>query len=257
MFSVLRTVFAKEALDLLRDRRALLWIFALPLAMPLLGAMGGAFVLWQVVRQTDEGLPVAIINGEQLPGLVARLKEGEVLQLVAAPPDVEAALQSGELMALIEIPPDAAQRLGAEEPLTITLTSSRSGWLPDLAVGSIQYIMSDFADEVLAERLARRELDQEWINPVRLEREVAAPTGVAAAPITAGEAAPSSLGGIFLPLAITSWVFSGGLGMVAYMTVGEKERRTMESLLVTPASRVGVVLGKIALSIAVSAVTIG
>jgi sodium transport system permease protein len=43
---------------------------------------------------------------------------------------------------------------------------------------------------------------------------------------------------------------------VADMTVGEKERRTMEPLLITPSSRIGIVLGKIALSIIVSAITI-
>ena len=41
------------------------------------------------------------------------------------------------------------------------------------------------------------------------------------------------------------------------MTVGEKENRTMEPLLVTPASRVGVVLGKISLSILASAFMVG
>jgi sodium transport system permease protein len=45
--------------------------------------------------------------------------------------------------------------------------------------------------------------------------------------------------------------------MMAYMTVGEKERRTMEPLLITPAGRIGIVLGKIGLGIIVSAVTVG
>jgi sodium transport system permease protein len=48
----------------------------------------------------------------------------------------------------------------------------------------------------------------------------------------------------------------GGLGFIAYMTVGEKERGTMEPLLVTTASRVGIVMGKIALSMLVSLITI-
>ena len=63
VLSILRHVFAKEARDLLRDRRALLFLFATPLLMPLLGAIGGAFVLWQMVRQTQDGLPVVIVNG--------------------------------------------------------------------------------------------------------------------------------------------------------------------------------------------------
>jgi len=257
MLRVLRTIFVKEARDLLRDRRALFFLFAVPLLMPLLGATGGAFVLWQIVRQTRGGLPVVVVNGDQLPGLVAQLEEAVVLQLVDAPLDVEEALQSGELMAVLEIPPDATEWLRAEEPLTLTLTSSRSGWLPDFAVGSIQHALDEYTDEVLAERLACRGLDQGWVDPVRLEREATAPMGVAAAPIVAGEAAPSLFGSIFLTMAVVSWTFSGGLSLVADMTVGEKEHHTVESLLITPASRIGIVLGKIALSIIVSAITIG
>ncbi len=257
MLKVVRTVFTREALDLLRDRRALFFLFAPPLLLPLLGAVGGAFVLWQIARQTREGIPIAVVNGEQLPALVTKLEDERVLQLVDALPDLEEALQSGELMAVLEIPPDATERLAAEETLTLTLTSSRSGWLPDFAVVSIRETLSEYADEVLTERLARHELNQGWVHPIRLEREAAAPMGVAAAPVVAGEAVPSSLGGIFLPLTIASWAFSGGLSLVAHMTVGEKERHTMESLLITPAGRIGIVLGKIALSIIVSAITIG
>jgi sodium transport system permease protein len=256
MFKLTWTVFAKEAIDLLRDRRALFFLFAPPLLIPLLGATGGVFVLWQVVRQTRGGLPVAVVNGEQLPGLVAKLEDDRMLQLVDAPAELEEALQSGKLMAAIEIPPDAPELLRVEKPITLTLISSRSGWLPDFAVASITEALDEYADRVLAERLARRELEWNWMDPIRLERRVAAPTGIAPASIIA-ETIPSSLGSIFLSLTIASWAFSGGLSMVAYMTVGEKERCTMESLLIAPTSRIGIVLGKIALSVIVSIITIG
>jgi sodium transport system permease protein len=256
MIRVMRTVFVREALDLLRDRRALFFLFAVPLVMPLLGATAGVFVLWQVARQAGEGIPIVVVNGEQLPGLVDKLEETRMLELVGMPSDLEGALQSGELVAVLEVPPGASEALAAEEQIALRLTSSRSGWLPDFAVLAIESVLADYGDRVLAERLDRRELDRSWLEPIRLEREVAAPTGVAAAPI-AGEAGPSSLGSIFLPLAVASWAFSGGLNLVASMTVGEKEHRTMESLLLTPASRIGVVLGKIALSILASAITVG
>ncbi|MFL7790561.1 MAG: ABC transporter permease [Anaerolineae bacterium] len=256
MLRAVRTVFVREALDLLRDRRALFFLFAVPLVAPILGAVAGMFVLWQVARQASEGIPIVVVNGEQLPGLVDRLEDTHMLELVGLPSDPEKALQSGDLVAVLEIPPDAAEMLTAEEQVSLKLTSSRSGWLPDFAVLAIEGVLADYGDEVLAERLDERELDSSWLKPVRLDREVAAPTGVAATPI-ADEAGLSSFGSVFLPLAVASWAFSGGLNLMAAMTVGEKEHRTMESLLVTPASRVGVVLGKIVLSILVSAVTVG
>jgi sodium transport system permease protein len=259
VLGVLRRVFAKEARDLLRDRRALLFLFATPLLMPLIGAVGGAFLLWQIARQTQDGLPVVVVNGEQLPGLVAELEDETLLQLVdAAPPlDMEEALQSGELTAVLEIPSDAQDRLEAGEPITLTLTSSRSGWLPDFAVASIREALRAFEHGVLLSRLTEYELDQAWIDPIRLERDSAAPTGVAASPVVKGEATSSLFGSIFLTMVVVSWTFSGGLTLVADMTVGEKERHTMEPLLITPSSRIGIVMGKIALSIIVSAITIG
>jgi sodium transport system permease protein len=257
VLKALWTVFAKETLDLLRDRRALLLLFAPPLLVPLLYAIGGAFVVWQAVRQTRGGLPIVVVNEEELPGLVTKLEDSYMLQLADTPPDTEEALQDGELMAVLEIPPDAAKRLQAEEPITLTLTSSRSGWLPDVAVASVRAVLSEYGSEVVTARLAQRGLDQSWMEPIHLERASAMPTGIAAAPIAPGKAAPSSLGSLFLPLTIAMWSFSGGLNMVAYMTVGEKERHTMEPLLVTPASRIGIVLGKIALSVIVSIITVG
>jgi sodium transport system permease protein len=256
MLRIVRAVFTWEALDLLRDRRTLFFLFAVPLVVPFLGALVGVFVLWQVVRQVDEGIPIVVVNGEQLPGLVDGLEDLRILDLVAMPSDPEEALQSGELVAVLEVPPDAAETLEAEGQVVLNLTSSRSGWLPDFAVMAVEGVLADYGEAVLTQRLTQRGLDRSWLNPVRLDRQVAAPTGVAAAPVI-DDAFPSSFGSIFLPLAIASWTFSGGLNLVASMTVGEKDRRTMESLLVTPASRIGIVLGKIALSILASAITIG
>ena len=106
MRKIVWTIFIKEALDLLRDRRALFFLFAPPLLVPLLGAVGGAFVLWQIARQTRGGLPAVVVNGDRLPGLVARLEDERLLQLVDEPPDLGSALQSGETpprLALTEV----------------------------------------------------------------------------------------------------------------------------------------------------------
>ncbi|MDY7076613.1 MAG: ABC transporter permease, partial [Chloroflexota bacterium] len=121
----------------------------------------------------------------------------------------------------------------------------------------IQKALGTYEYDLLTGRLAQRGLSRDWMNPIRLEREFSAPTGVAAAPVVEGGGDPSLFGSIFLTMAVVSWIFSGGLTLVADMTVGEKEHRTMESLLITPSSRIGIVLGKIAFSIIVSAITIG
>jgi sodium transport system permease protein len=257
MLNALRTVFAKEARDLLRDRRTLFFLFAMPLLMPLLYLVGGSFVAWYALRQTRQGLPLVVVNGERLPELVAVLERNRMLRLVEAPPDVEQALRDGELTVVLEFPPAAAESLAAGQPITLTLTSGYGGWRTDLAVASIEALVSQYGDDVLAERLAQRDLNPVWLEPIHLQRVSLTPLGIAAAPTVGGQAVSSVLNLLFLPFVVASWVFSGGLDLMADMTIGEKERRTLESLLATPTSRVGVLLGKIALSIVASAIVAG
>jgi sodium transport system permease protein len=256
MFKVMRIVFLKEVTDLLRDRRSLFFLFAVPLLTPLFTLLFMGFVGWQVVRHSRDGLYLAVSNPEAMPALIARLEEMPGLELTDPPPDLEDALAEGDLMAHLMIPPDAQQRIATEEPVSLDLTSSPGGWLPDIAVMSIQSAVDDYGEELVQRRLDERGLDETWMEPLRLNQEMVAPRGVAAA--SAGTSAPglASLGALLVPLTVASWAFSGGLNVVISMTLGEKVAGTMEALLVTPANRVGLVLGKIALSIIISGFTV-
>ncbi len=49
-----------------------------------------------------------------------------------------------------------------------------------------------------------------------------------------------------LPYLIVIWAFYGGMGSAADMVAGEKERATLETLLITPISRTQIALGKTA-----------
>jgi sodium transport system permease protein len=62
---------------------------------------------------------------------------------------------------------------------------------------------------------------------------------------------------LFLPLVITSWMLGGGIGLIVDTTVGEKERQTIENLLVTPASRAGIVMGKMSVVFIASLAVLG
>ncbi len=257
MFNALRTVFLKEVRDLLRDRRTLFFLLTMPFLIPLLYGVGGSFAAWYTLRQARQGLPLAIINGEALPGLVATLKENRALRPVEAPADVERALRTGELSAVLQVPSSAAEALAAEQPITLTLTGGYAGLGTDLVLLSVEAAVREYSDEVLAWRLTQRGLDAAWLEPLRLERKSLAPVGIAAAPTARGQAVSSLLNLLFLPFVVASWVFTGGLDLIVDMTAGEKERRTLEPLLATPISRVGLLLGKIALSIIATSIVAG
>jgi sodium transport system permease protein len=253
----MRVVFAKEARDLVRDRRTLLCLFAPPILGPLLGLGGILFLVWQVARQAPDGMIVAVQGGEQLPGLVEYLDSGPALNLVPPPEDPLEDLRVGELMALLTLPPDAAERAETEQPITITLTTSQAGWMPSVASLAVRGKVLEYNREILDTRLALRGLAPEWVQPLRLV-ETNPPSEGLVAPLACatGESLARSANGLLIPFFVASWSMGGGLGLIAYMTVGEKEKNTMEALLTTVASRVGIVLGKISLSMIISLATV-
>src|SRR5438445_6154782 len=61
-----------------------------------------------------------------------------------------------------------------------------------------------------------------------------------------GRAASNAFLGFFLPYILITMILTGGFSAALDSTAGERERRTLESLLLTPAPRSRVLLGKIA-----------
>src|SRR5690606_7638915 len=59
-----------------------------------------------------------------------------------------------------------------------------------------------------------------------------------------------------LPLFIVMWAITGGMYTAIDASAGEKERKTLEALLLTPASRLDIVLGKFLAVASVSLVSI-
>lgn len=258
MIRTLWVILLKEVRDLLRDRRALFFLFAPPILAPVGVVLVALFVGWQIASQAPQGFPVAVVGAAGVPELVARLSENSTLRLVDPPADPAAALLSGEVTAILTIPPDAQARIEAEQPVTLTLTTSRVGWMPALVDLAVRSVIDDYGADLLEQRLADHGLDREWVEPLRVQAGAAPTTGIVAPPAESAstDALSRSFNGLILPFLVASWTMGGGLGLIAYMTVGEKERGTMEPMLVTAASRVAIALGKIALSIVVSLITV-
>jgi sodium transport system permease protein len=83
-------------------------------------------------------------------------------------------------------------------------------------------------------RLRRAGLDPGLLTPIALTTRDAS---------TAAERAGGSLSWL-IPFFIVVWTLTGGQMVAIDATTGEKERRTLEALLVTPVRRGEVVVGK-------------
>lgn len=241
---VYSVVFRKELRELLRDRRSLFWLFAPPIILPGLAICAGLFIGTQAVRIASDGFPVWIENSEQAPELVQRFADDDSVHLVDPPPNPEQD-PFGEALIIVAPADDFQEQLARGEPASLQIITRDNSVITFLAQSTVRGIVDSYNNALVDQRLLAEGLTREWLKPIQINQgQRAAETTVAA--VGDEESGGSNvLATIFLPLAVTSWLIGGGMGLILDTTVGEKEHQTIENLLVTPASRVGIVLGKL------------
>jgi sodium transport system permease protein len=253
---VFRIVLAKELRELIRDRKTLFWLLAPPIILPAIALLAVAFVGTQTARYITQGFPVTVINGSAAPGLVDSLKHSSALIVGERPANDPA---GDDALITLTIPDDFQQRLDAGQSTRLVLTQRDNTFVTTLALGAVRSEVSAYNERLVDQRLKSAGHDRSWLAPITVDETQAAATASSVTASTQpGQAgAGGGLGAIFLPLAVTSWLVGGGLGLIVDTTVGEKERQTIESVLVTPASRIGIVLGKLATVFLASLVVMG
>lgn len=240
--AVFRTVFMKEFRELIRDKRALFFLLAPPFILPALFLCLGLFISVQAVGSLSQGLPVAVVNRDAAPALFEQIESNATIRLMDPPAEGE---DWGEVLAVLEIPENFTGQIEQEETVQLNLILRDGSWNTTIAASAVRMIVMEYIGELVDERLAARGLDRGWLDPVHLAEKQAPTQGVGLASGGGEGTGTAGFSSLFLPLAVTWWLVGGGLGLLIDTTVGEKERRTMEALLLTPASRFGIVAGKL------------
>jgi sodium transport system permease protein len=234
--TVYRIVFRKEFRELLRDRRSLFWLFAPPIILPGLAICAGLFIGTQVIRIANEGFPIFIENADQSPELVQRFEDEDAIDVVD-----EGSVD--EAIVVIALPEDFQAQLEGSGTANLEIITKDNSIITFFARSAVRGLIEDYNEDLLDTRLSSEGLDRSWLQPIQIGE--ATQRSEASVGSSDDEDGNSIFGTIFLPLAVTSWLLGGGMGLILDTTVGEKERQTIENLLVTPANRIGIVMGKL------------
>lgn len=238
--SKVSTIFRKELKDTLRDRRTLVFMLVVPiLAMPLLMTFSMKFMAGQMRKIEAEKSTIAVQRLDQLPQVLQdslRLSPGLDLKTDAdfAGNDLIAELKQGKLRAVLIVPDKFSQAIELESTTDLELYVDDGEERSASASAKIKDILSSYKDHVVASRLVRRNISTEVLKPFETIRN-----NVASAKKQAGR----FLGGI-IPYIIILMSFLGAMYPASDLAAGEKERGTMETLLVAPATRGEFVMGK-------------
>jgi sodium transport system permease protein len=224
----LPAIYRKEMLDIIRDRRTLISMIVVPLAaMPLLFFVMGRLVSSAGKRAGQEATAIALRGGDALPGLADFLKKSGFE--VTSRDDLRAAVQNKQIAAGLEPVP----RSGQAPEIRIYNDDTRQG--SDLAARNLRRALDRFRDELVRGRLEALRVSPAVLRPFTVTEVNVAPQR---------KMAGFFWGGI-LGYVVVLLMFSGGMYPVIDMTAGEKERRTLEVFLASPAGREEIVLGKL------------
>jgi sodium transport system permease protein len=251
-------VAKKELLEALRDRRTLFVALVLPVLLyPLMMVAVGPLIGQQRQRLQEEVQPIAI-TGPGAEALAAHVlpdvpepppdadddAEGPVRLELVEVADPEAALGSGEVALWIEAGAGVVDAVAGHGTGELTLHHDSSDDTSRIARGKWRDALYHARDRLVRTRLAGEGLPESFIEPLRIAETVDA----ASAEQRAGYAF-----GRMLALILVLMTLSSSFYPAVDVVAGEKERGTMETLLVAPCGRTELVLGKY---LAVLAVTL-
>ena len=231
------TVFAKEFLENLRDRRTLISALLFgPLFGPILFGAMVSRMLNQSVIESDEPLTLTVSGGDHAPGLVSYLQSQGVKLVFAALSEsgARAAVRSGGAQVVLVVPGEYAARFTAAVPAPVLLVADSADSQTRKSADRTRLLLAAYGSGIGQLRLQARGVSPLLAVPVAVnEIDVATPTGRAV--VVLG----------FMTYFILFAVLMGGLYLAIDSTAGERERGSLEALLSLPVARGSLVGGKL------------
>ncbi|MDP2369271.1 ABC transporter permease [Rhodoferax sp.] len=225
-------VFRKELLDALRDRRTLLVVLvsSVLLGPVLLLVMSGLAASFEAKAEQRE---VVVAGIEHAPSLKNYL-ERQTWRVTAAPVDYELLLRSSKLGdPVVVVPKDFEASLLRGDVPELELVSDSANRQSQSGARRVADLLRGFAQERVGLSLAVRGVSVELLSPLKVQERDLAGTQTRAAQFTAMLA-------FFVLLAVAS----GALTAALDSTAGERERGSLEPLLMNPVAGSALVVGK-------------
>jgi len=237
-------VFAKELKDALRDRRT--WLVVL--ISSLVAGPASLLLIASIVSSAEESAArreVVIANAARAPTLVNFLQRNGA-NVRDAPADYRDELLSGRLQnAVVVIPDDFGRRLASGEPIRLEVVFDETASRAQTAVRTTIALLQGFNREHGTQRLLARGVSPQVLQPLQIEEVNLAGSRARGAQLL-----------FLVPWLALVGAVVGAISVAIDVTAGERERGSLEPLLMNPVSTASLVLGKWAVAASCSAAVV-
>jgi sodium transport system permease protein len=227
-----RIVYLKEMTDALRDRRTLLIVILSSVAVGPLVLLLISVLVAQFESRAEARL--VVVQGMQHAPTLRNFLERQTYSVREAPADFEEQLRASRLAEpVLVIAPEFEAELARGQTPTVQVLSSAANQRAQAGTGTVVRLLQAFNQEQVSLRLAARGVGRAVLEPVHVDEHDLADPAARAAQLA-----------IMLPYFVLMAVLYGALNAALDTTAGERERGSLEPLLMNPVPRLALVLGK-------------
>ncbi len=226
------TVYLKEIVDALRDRRTLISVLISSVIMgPVMLVLLSAII--SQIEERAEKRVVYLVNEASAPQL-RNWFERQTYEVKIAPIDYEAQLSTSKLGdPVVVIPMDFQEKLDRGEAPTVEVVMDSGNRNAAIGAGRISSELGSYVRERAMLTMAARGVPPAALKTIEVsERDLASTQSRGAQMFS------------MIPLFVMMAVLYGGLSAALDSTAGERERGSLEPLLMTPAQHLSLVVGK-------------
>ena len=235
--NIIFSIFKKELTDVLRDRRTLFFMIAMPvIVMPLIFIGSLKFQEYQNKKSEEKILNIALVNESgdtKIRDYILNQKGVNLIEDIDAD-SLEAGIKSDSLQGGLYIGKNFLNNISTNQMGAVEIYYKSSD-LMSKAKKRINNALDQYKNEVVAERLLRFDIDKNLLEPLQIiDKDMS----------TKKETIGKALGGL-VPYMLVIFIFLGAMYPAIDLGAGEKERGSLETLLSSPATKFEITVGKL------------
>ncbi len=235
--SIIVSIFKKELIDVLRDRRTLMFMVVIPILItPLLIIGSIKFQEYQNKKSEEKILKIAYINESEdslTKELLSDQKGVKIIEGVKLD-SIESYIKSDSLQGGLYLGKGFLKKIKTNSSGDVKIYYKSSD-LMSKSKKRMQAALDIYKEKIIAERLKQLNVDGQILEPITI-------TNIDMA--TAKETMGKAIGG-FIPYVLVMFIFLGAMYPAIDLGAGEKERGSLETLLSSPATKFEITMGKL------------
>lgn len=234
----IKTVFFKELLDMLRDKRTIIFTIIFPLLLtPAIVLLYSKFTSNKKKDAAERNIIMGVISNSQSPELITQISKvkGLTLQNFTNANELKTKVKNDEIDLGLVLDSNFNTKLSSNGSAVLTVYSKPTD--DEIIWERVKVAIDAFKANALNNRYIALNIPPSVSEPIIVKEESV---------LNTVESIGKMMGG-FLPYLFVLTCLAGAINPALDLFAGEKERSTLETLLTTPVNRIYILIGKLLL----------